>query len=66
MTENKLPKRKQMRLKDYDYSQNGYYYVTVCTDNRQNLFGNIVDGKMDLNVIGNIVDYIVKLLFFII
>ena len=57
MAENEFPKRKRMRLKDYDYSQNGYYYVTVCTDKRQNLFGNIVDGKMDLNAIGNIIDY---------
>lgn len=29
-----LPKRKQLRLKDYDYSQNGLYYVTICTQNR--------------------------------
>ena len=39
---NELPKRKQVRLKEYDYSQNGYYFITVCTHNRQNLFGEIV------------------------
>ena len=32
-----LPKRKQIRLKHYNYSQNGYYFVTVCTKNRYNL-----------------------------
>lgn len=39
---NKMPERKQTRLKDYDYSQNGYYFITICTHNRQNLFGEIV------------------------
>ncbi|MBP3361441.1 MAG: transposase [Clostridia bacterium] len=36
-----LPKRKQIRLKDYDYSQNGYYFVTICTKNRKNIFGAV-------------------------
>jgi len=34
-----LPKRKNIRLKDYDYSQNNAYFVTICTQNRQCLFG---------------------------
>jgi REP element-mobilizing transposase RayT len=34
-----LPQRKQLRIKDYDYSQAGYYFVTICTHNRQNLLG---------------------------
>lgn len=33
-----LPKRKQNRLKDYDYSSPGAYFVTICTNNRKNLF----------------------------
>lgn len=37
-----LPKRKQIRLKNYDYGQNGAYFVTVCTKNRKRLFGEIV------------------------
>ena len=36
-----LPKRKHPRLKEYDYSQNGCYYVTICTDKRQHLLGEI-------------------------
>jgi len=30
--------RKQIRLPDYDYSRNGYYFVTVCSKNRANIF----------------------------
>ena len=52
-----LPKRKRNRLKDYDYSQEGYYFVTVCTHNKQSLFGFIDNGKVELNDIGNIVDF---------
>ena len=36
-----LPKRKGIRLKDYDYNQNGAYFLTVCVKNRRNLLGNI-------------------------
>ena len=35
--------RKQIRLKNYDYSKSGLYFVTICTQNRECLFGNIVD-----------------------
>ena len=43
------------RLKNQDYSSNGYYYITICTKNREWLLGNIVGGKMQLSVIGEIV-----------
>ena len=36
-----LPKRKTIRLKDYDYAQAGYYFITICSYNRKNLFGSI-------------------------
>jgi REP element-mobilizing transposase RayT len=36
-----LPKRKRMRLKDYDYSQNGSYFITICTKNRLHFFGAV-------------------------
>lgn len=32
-----LPKRKEYRLKNYDYSQNGAYFITICTKNRQHI-----------------------------
>lgn len=47
--EDKLPKRKQMRLKDYDYSQNGCYFVTICINNRREVLPRIV-GDDDLGV----------------
>ena len=35
-----LPKRKDIRLKNYDYSSPGAYFVTICTENRKNYFWN--------------------------
>lgn len=43
---NNQPQRKPTRLKDYDYSTPGAYFVTVCTHNRKNLFGDIVSGDI--------------------
>ena len=42
----KLPCRKSIRLKNYDYSDNGYYFVTICTQNREKLFGEIVGATL--------------------
>lgn len=47
--------RRSIRLKGYDYSQAGAYFVTICTQNRVCLFGEIVDGEMRLNDAGKIV-----------
>jgi REP element-mobilizing transposase RayT len=44
--------RKSIRLKDYDYSQTGGYFVTICTKNRQCVFGEIIEGQMVLNDAG--------------
>jgi putative transposase len=46
--------RRSIRLQGYDYSQNGAYYVTICTHGRECLFGEIVDGTMRLNEWGSI------------
>ena len=46
--------RKSIRLKGYDYSQNGLYFITICTYNRECLFGEIIDKKMILNDAGKI------------
>ena len=48
--------RKPNRLKNYDYSSSGYYFVTICTKNRQEYFGNIIDNKMILNKYGKIIE----------
>ena len=42
------------RLKDYDYSSNGAYYLTIVTQDREHFFGNILHGKMQLSEIGKI------------
>ncbi len=47
--------RKLIRLKDYDYSQPGAYFVTICTKDRECLFGEIVEGDLRLNQFGQLV-----------
>ncbi len=49
-----LPRR-SIRLPNYDYSRSGIYFVTICTHQKQCLFGEIDRGTMFLNQIGNIV-----------
>ncbi len=44
------------RLKGYDYTLPGGYFVTLCTHHRQNLFGQVVVGEMCLNQLGKIVE----------
>lgn len=46
--ENKLPQRKHPRLKDYDYSSNGSYYITICTVERKCILGS-VPNRRDIN-----------------
>ncbi len=48
--------RKLNRWQGYDYSMPGYYYITICTYNRIQHFGEIIDGKMVLNDLGKIVN----------
>lgn len=47
--------RRSVRLKNYDYAQAGAYFVTVCTQSRTCLFGEIVANEMRLNDLGRIV-----------
>ncbi len=44
--------RKSIRLRGYDYSQAGLYFVTICTQGRQCLFGYVDNGVMNLNDAG--------------
>jgi putative transposase len=48
-------RRRSIRLKEYDYSQPAAYFVTICTQDRLCLLGEIVDGEMRLNGVGQIV-----------
>ena len=49
------PSRRSIRLKEFDYSQSGLYFVTIMTHQRKCLFGEIVDGKVQLIEAGTIV-----------
>jgi REP element-mobilizing transposase RayT len=50
-----MRERKHIRLRNYDYSRSGYYFVTVCTQRRKEWFGKGRDGEIDLNIFGKIV-----------
>jgi REP element-mobilizing transposase RayT len=50
-----IHKRRSIRLKGYDYSSAGAYFITICTHRHVYLFGNIVDEEMQLNKVGRIV-----------
>ena len=57
-TENKFKNKyriKSVRKLGWDYTNDGWYFVTICTKNMEPFFGNITDGKMNLSEIGKIV-----------
>lgn len=49
--------RQSIRLKNYDYTSAGAYFVTLCTFQKQHLFGEIVAREMVLNELGSIVHF---------
>ena len=63
-----LPKRKKNRLDDYDYSQNGAYFITICTRNHKEILCKIVgDGACDipqinLSYFGKIADKYIRIM----
>ncbi len=48
--------RRSIRLKEYDYSRPGAYFITICTDKGKNVLGAIADGEMILNEYGVIAE----------
>jgi REP element-mobilizing transposase RayT len=54
--QNQQNQRQSIRLKEYDYAQPGAYFVTVVSHQRQNFFGEIIDGEIILNQVGEIVE----------
>ena len=46
--------RRTVRFHEFDYSEQGLYFVTICVHEQRPLFGKIVDGKMQLNFCGKI------------
>ena len=70
-----LPVRKEIRLKDYNYSSAGYYFITICTKDRQEMLGKIVVGahsvrpctypcarphEVELSEIGAVIDVAIR------
>jgi REP element-mobilizing transposase RayT len=51
-----VKERKQIRLRDYDYSGDGGYFITICTSNREDLLGGISNQGIELNETGKIVE----------
>ena len=49
-----IHQRRSIRLKGYDYSQAGLYFITICCQDRIYRFGNVVNGEMILNEYGQI------------
>lgn len=48
--------RRPIRLKEYDYSQPGAYFVTICAWDRKCFFGDVINGEMELNRYGRIIE----------
>jgi hypothetical protein len=48
--------RRTIRLQNYDYTQSGSYFITICTTQKECLFGTVINGEMVLNDIGKIVE----------
>jgi len=48
--------RCSIRLKDYDYAQAGAYFITICTYNKESIFGNVINGEMMSNEYGQVVE----------
>jgi putative transposase len=48
--------RRSVRLKGWNYGGSGVYFVTVCTYRRRCLFGDVVNGEMQLDPVGRLVD----------
>jgi REP element-mobilizing transposase RayT len=51
-----MKNRRSIRLKEYDYSQSGAYFITICAYDRKCLFCEIVDGQITLNDVGRMID----------
>ncbi len=57
-----LPQRKANRLRDYDYAQDGAYFLTICIQNRLKLLGDVDDQIMTCSKAGHMVsEYWLKL-----
>jgi putative transposase len=56
MADKELPNRKSIRLKEYDYARAGAYFVTICSWNKQCVFGTVEEDTVQLNELGRVVE----------
>src|SRR5947209_2540109 len=47
--------RRTIRLQNYDYTQPGFYFVTICTSKKKRMFGEIVNDEIHLNEVGKVI-----------
>jgi len=52
----KIHHRRSIRLKGFDYSNSGYYFITICCQNKRKLWGNIKNDQMFLNDAGRMIE----------
>ena len=52
-----IHQRRSIRLAGHDYSSVGFYFVTICIQNRECFLGEIVDGEVFLNDAGQMMDH---------
>jgi hypothetical protein len=55
MRNSTIHRRRSLRLEGYDYGMAGAYFVTICTQDRVCLFGDVAAGEMRLNEAGQMV-----------
>ena len=53
---NELPKRKHQRLKEFDYSQSSYYFITICIKDRREFFSHVINNELVLTEYGKILE----------
>lgn len=51
-----LSSRHTIRIPGFDYSSSNWYYVTICTDQRECLFGEVINGESNHNILGQIIN----------
>lgn len=61
MTTDTLPSRRTIRLQGYDYSSSGMYFVTICTQDRICLFGEVIGKTVGAGLCPALNDYYIKL-----
>ena len=52
---NNLPNRKSIRWKEHAYDDNHFYFITICSSNKQKIFSEIINGQIVLSPIGEII-----------